>query len=121
MIPTDCPSGYFRSLALCYENCRTGYYHVLGVCWARCAAGYTDHGATCFKNLFNFYFKSTYIPGSLTNFDSRVPCPKGMYRQGALCYRNCNNIGMENCGIGACSSSSDVCASSIAKMVLDVF
>lgn len=21
-IPTDCPNGYFRSLAMCYENCR---------------------------------------------------------------------------------------------------
>ena len=103
VIPTGCPSGYYRSLALCYEYCRAGYYVVLGVCWAYCEPGYIDHGATCYKNFFRWYFKPTYMAGSLTNFDSRVPCPSGMYRSGALCYRDCNNIGMVNCGIGACS------------------
>jgi hypothetical protein len=103
VIPTDCPAGYYRSLALCYEYCAPGYYVVLGVCWAHCGSGYADHGATCFHNLFNWYFKPTYIPGSLPNWDGRVPCPSGMYRAGALCYRDCGNIGMVNCGIGACS------------------
>jgi hypothetical protein len=44
-----------------------------------------------------------------------------MYRVGALCYRNCNNIGLENCGIGACSATSQSCTSSIISMDSDVF
>jgi len=120
VIPTGCPSGYFRSLALCYQYCNPGYRHVLGICWADCSGGYTDHGLTCFKSLFSWYFKHSYIPGSLTNFSDRIPCPEGMYRGGALCYRNCENIGMANCGIGACASDSATCGSSIATMVVDV-
>ena len=121
IIPTGCPNGYFRSLALCFEYCKSGYYHVLGICWANCGSGYADHGLTCFKHLFSWYFKHSYIPNSITNFSDRVPCPEGMYRAGALCYRNCNNIGLENCGIGACSASSEQCTSSIINMVTDVF
>ncbi len=121
IIPTGCPKGYFRSLALCYEYCASGYRHVLGVCWHDCSAGYADHGMSCYNNLFRWYFKHSYIPNSITNFSSLVPCPEGMYRFGALCYRNCNNIGLENCGIGACASTSQQCASSIIGMVSDIF
>lgn len=94
IIPTGCPNGYFRSLALCYEYCKPGYRHVLGVCWADCESGFSDIGLACFKHIFNWYFKNTYIPHSLTNFASEVPCPYGMYKFGALCYRDCNNIGL---------------------------
>ena len=121
IIPTGCPSGYFRFLALCYEYCGNGYTFVLGVCWAGCDSGYTDHGLSCFKNLFSWYFKHSYIPGSLTNFSSKIPCPSGMYRSGALCYRDCNNIGMENCGIGACAADGATCASKIGSMIQGVF
>jgi hypothetical protein len=119
-IPTGCPPGYFRSLALCYQNCDNGYTFFLGVCWATCESGYDDHGATCYKSFFRWYFKHSYIPRSLTNFSSEVPCPKGMYRSLALCYRNCEHIAMENCGIGACSASKESCASSIVTMAVDV-
>lgn len=46
-IPTDCPDGWERKLALCYEKCKSGYKHVLGVCWK---------------------FPKSYIPKSITNF-----------------------------------------------------
>jgi hypothetical protein len=44
-----------------------------------------------------------------------------MYRSGALCYRDCNNIGLQNCGIGACASDGTVCAEKIVGMVQGVF
>ena len=56
----------------------------------------------------------------MTNFDGRVPCPGDMYRSGAVCYRNCEIIGMENCGIGACTSNSNDCAWQILNMVKGV-
>jgi hypothetical protein len=120
VIPTGCPAGYFRSLALCYQYCGQNYRHVLGICWQDCPSGYADHGMSCFKNLFSWFFKHSYIPGSITNFSDRVPCPTGMYRSGALCYRNCENIGMFNCGIGACVSEPGVCGITIATMVIEV-
>jgi len=73
-IPTNCPNGFFRSLALCYEYCKPGYYHFLGVCWQKCKKEYSDHGATCFKHILNWYFKDTYIPTSITNFHSSIAC-----------------------------------------------
>jgi hypothetical protein len=123
VIPTGCPDGWFRSLALCYEECKSGYSFVAGVCWEKCRSGYTDLGASCFKwNWFKSktYFKSTYIPSSMTNFDSRIPCDDGYYKSGALCYRDCNNIYLENCGIGACAANSASCAAGIIQTVVDV-
>ena len=99
-IPTGCPSGWFRSVALCYKNCKEGYKHVLGVCWQKkCPKGYKDHGLTCFK--FNWLksktkVKDSYVPSSMNNFDSRIPCPDEHYKSGALCYRNCNKAGLVN-------------------------
>jgi hypothetical protein len=122
-IPTGCPSGYFRSLALCYEECRDNKIFVAGVCWEQCDSGFTDIGAVCLKfDWFQtkLYFKSSYIPSSLTNFDDRVPCEKGSYKWGALCYRDCNNIFLENCGIGACAANAASCAAGIIKTVIDV-
>ena len=43
-IPTDCPPGWFRSLALCYEYCKDNYRHIAGVCYKNCDPGYKDHG-----------------------------------------------------------------------------
>ncbi len=122
VIPTACPEGMFRFLALCYEKCPPGWTFVLGVCWSGCDPGYDNHPASCYKSLFRWYFKSSYISPSITNFSDRVPCDKGMYRPAgsALCYRDCNNIGMANCGIGACSSDTTSCLTSIGSMVVDV-
>ena len=122
-IPTGCPSGWFRSAALCYEKCKSGYNHVLGVCWqSSCPSGYADHGATCFK--WNWFksrtiWKHSYIPASMTNLDSRIPCPYEHYKSGALCYRNCNKAGLVNCGIGACAASGETCAMGITTMAVD--
>jgi hypothetical protein len=119
-IPTGCPEGYFRSLALCYKQCKPGYKFVLGVCWEICPQGYKNLPLRCWKKLFSWYFKHSYIPHILTNFSDKVPCGSGRYRVGALCYRDCANVGLENCGIGACSSSKESCASSIWEMVESV-
>lgn len=61
-----------------------------------------------------------YWTHSMTNFDNRIPCPSGMYRGGALCYRDCVKIGMVNCGIGACARDGGACASNIVNMAVSV-
>lgn len=38
---------------------------------------------------------------------------------GALCYKDCNNIGLVNCGIGACASSSSVCGIDIGSIAIN--
>jgi len=73
-IPTLCPPGMFRSLALCFDYCIEGYTHVLGVCW---------------KGIHS------YIPHSVTNFSA--VCEDGKYLMGALCYRDCKTHNMVNC------------------------
>lgn len=117
VIPTGCPPGFFRSLALCYQYCAPGYTHILGICYKDCDAGYDNHGLSCYKNIIRWYFKHAYIPESLTNFSDKVPCPGDMYRAGALCYRDCRIIGMENCGIGACIAEGASCSMQILQMV----
>lgn len=119
-IPTDCPKGYFRSLALCYQQCNPGWSFIAGVCYQGCGAGYRDDGLSCYRSLFDFYFKPAYIPASLTNFAPEIPCPGNMYRFGALCYRDCNLIGMQNCGMGACIAEGASCALKIGEMAIAV-
>lgn len=40
-------------------------------------------------------------------------CNGDKYLSGALCYNDCNKIGMNNCGIGYCAASSEECAAGI--------
>jgi hypothetical protein len=119
IIPTGCPSGYFRSLALCYEYCKPNYRHFAGLCYADCESrSWTDMGLFCIRADFKIKGKHIYVPNSLTNFDGRVPCPEGRYRIAALCYKDCNNIGMVNCGPLACSADSSGYLTSVLDMVV---
>ncbi len=123
VIPTRCSEGYFRFGALCYEYCRPGYRFVGSVCWEDCAEGYSDIGAICSKwDWFNtsLYFKHSYISSSYTNFDSRANCEEGQYKGGALCYRDCAKIFLENCGIGACAASTSACILGVVETVVKV-
>lgn len=72
---------------LCYPKCRSTHYGVGPVCWQRCPAGYADHGATCFRHIFDFFFKNTYGRGAGTPVST---CAAGMERNGALCYPKCS-------------------------------
>lgn len=62
LVPTACPSGYFRSLALCYKNCDKGYKFMAGLCYSICPSGYAAHGLSCFKTIIDFHFKKSYVP-----------------------------------------------------------
>lgn len=43
-----------------------------------------------------------------------------MYLMGALCYRDCNKVHLDNCGIGACASDGETCGISIGMMFVDL-
>lgn len=85
---------------------------------------YSDHGATCYKAPWDFYFKSHYWAHRLTKFDSRVGCcHSDQYKSGAMCYRKCelpDKSPMVNCGWDACSSAGETCASTIMNMVFEI-
>ena len=120
IIPKACPQGFKRKAALCEENCRSGYKLIASVCYKNCRPGYKDHGLSCYKNFGKWHFKSSYIPKRLTNFDKKVKCPGKMYHSGALCYRDCNVIGLVNCGIGACAISKEACGNKIGEIIKTV-
>lgn len=71
---------------LCYPRCNGGYYGVGPVCWQSCKAGYADHGATCYKGFFDWYFKNTYGRGA---GGPLTACVAGQERNGSLCYPVC--------------------------------
>ncbi len=129
--------GYHRQGALYYKNCKSGYTNVLGICWQSCGSHYTDFGATCTRchwrtcgGWFKYpclkchtYGKHTYGTHIITLFDSRVKCRgSDRYKGGALCYRNCGrqNDGLENCGIGACASSTGACLAGVLTMIAEL-
>jgi hypothetical protein len=131
-IPGGCPSGWRRDMAECFQVCRAGYYYVGGgTCWQYCRNGYHDHGATCYKNFFNWYFKSHYWTSRKTNFDGSIPCDENQYKSGAMCYLDCANpppgssaadkTSMVNCfGYDSCGNDGDGCGAAIMEIVLEV-
>jgi hypothetical protein len=122
-IPTDCPRGYHREMALCYKTCKNGYSHWGGICWEECNNGRENCGAVCGRGscwkFWTWRAKKSYIPRSITNFHEDVGCGKGMYKSGSLCYRDCNKIGLTNCGIGACSADASSCIKGIISIAID--
>jgi len=119
-VPTKCIDGWTRFGALCYKNCKDGYKLVWGVCWETCKKHYKELGIGCYKAPFSFYFKKSYVTSTATNFENEATCQAGMYKNGALCYRDCNNIGMSNCGLGFCSADETACSLGITQMVFDI-
>ena len=99
IIPKDCPKGYDRHFEMCFEKCKEGYRFSFGVCVKQCDEGYKEKAIICYKAWNDWYFKRNYSPDFLTNFNEKVPCPDSTYKFGALCYRDCNLIEIENCGI----------------------
>jgi hypothetical protein len=85
-VPMICATNQEGQGGLCYPRCNSTHYGVGPVCWERCKAGFADHGATCFNNLFNWYFKNTYGRGAGLPLSA---CPLGLERNGALCYPRC--------------------------------
>jgi len=124
IVPTGCPKGYFRYLALCIQDCKSGYSFDGGLlCIKNCPPNTTTYALTCTHwdaLVWNDWTvgRDPYAPHSITNFD--VPCPSGYYKGGALCYRDCGKIGLVNCGIGMCAASREACAAGIAEMVANV-
>ena len=122
-IPSVCPHNWTRSLALCFQNCRSGYSLWGGICWEQCTGGRKNCGAVCGRGscwkFWNWRAKKSYIPQSITNFDSRVGCPEGEYKVGAMCYRDCGKVGLTNCGIGACAADTSSCIKGIINMAID--
>jgi hypothetical protein len=121
-IPTGCPSGFFRWGAMCYDECKKKHKFVSGLCvQTGCKSGYKSKGPLCVKknNIFKTKVKGVYAPKTLTNFSSRIPCPDGKYKSGALCYKDCSKYNMSNCGAGACALSSATCNTSIIGMTVD--
>jgi len=121
--PVNCPRGYKRNGAVCQELCMDDYRLVIGICWQDCPEDSSDWGIWCNQGFFRGFFKHSYIPHTLTNYDSKVLCPKGKYKWNIpfpLCYNNCENIGMYNCGPGACAQSETLCVTSIITMIADV-
>lgn len=118
----NCKAGWHKEAAMCYQNCKDGYKGVAGVCWMKCPKGYTDMGVSCTNwNTWRTKTKKSYVADQATMFESDVTeCPTNKYQQAALCYWNCEAIGMHNCGIGACAYDSSTCSDSIGNIVLGV-
>ena len=115
----NCPEGYRKSGALCYESCRDDYKVVAGICWSECDGGWKDYGMTCTQKKYPYKTrgKKSYMPKSKTMFDG--VCPSSKYRSGALCYFDCRPLGMSNCGIGGCARNAASCGTTITNMAVD--
>lgn len=131
IIPTQCKNGGEYQAGLCYTRCQPGYQGVGPVCWEICPAGYRNDPASCFKSIFNWYFKKSYgrgvglIPTECQNqmeYDVGLcynNCKPGYDGVGPICWQLCLGETSFNCGMG-CSDTKSGCISAVASMVKSV-
>ena len=129
-IPKGCGDKQNQA-GLCYTPCKADYDAVGPLCWAECRSGFRDDGATCFKSLFNFYFKDTYGRGAGTipkqcdrNEENDAglcydKCKDGFEGIGPVCWRRCEGDTPVNCGL-ACASSRSACVSKVFEQIVSV-
>jgi hypothetical protein len=130
LIPTGCWDRENHN-DLCYARCNGGYDGVGPVCWQQCPGDWQNHPASCFKHIFQWYFKHSYGRGVgilPTGCDSDREndaglcyprCSEGYYGVGPVCWKSCSGSSPVDCG-AACGSSSKVCVEKIFNMVQTV-
>jgi len=124
-LPTDCPAGFFRSTLFCFQNCKPGWkFDGIAFCDKICPPDTTSLPLVCThfdKDPTKIWSvgKESYLPKTYTNFEDEVPCPIGMWKILGLCYRDCNNIGLRNCGPLMCASDLTTCGTGVIDMSVD--
>ena len=120
-IPKNCPEGYTREGALCFQTCNEAAKLRNYVCNEE--GGFKMFAYAfchCGSSLTNWFFINYFSNQVLTNFNEKITCNDNTHwHHGALCYtKNCEVFmpGFVNCGIGACTSSSAVCFGEILRM-----
>lgn len=86
--PLTCASNEDFNGALCYPKCQAGYTGDGPVCWEVCKAGYRNDPASCFKSIFDWYFKKSYGRGAGRAVST---CPPGKENNSGLCYPVCRS------------------------------
>lgn len=130
VIPTGCGSKE-NSNGLCYDYCAQNYSGNGPLCLENCRGGYTNHPLSCYKNLFNWYFKGSYGRGAgtiPTSCDSDrendaglcyVRCGDTFYGVGPVCWKRCSGSTSTECG-AACASDTNACVSKIFEQIVSV-
>jgi hypothetical protein len=97
----DCSSKDFYSIySLCQKKCPPNYYSCGGVICS------TDQYC---KNPEKFITVEISLREYTDISNPEIGCKKGFYKKGVICYEECANLGMYNCGIGKCASSKEMC------------
>lgn len=114
----------------CDENRRRYWRDRAAMCYQDCDSNYNDLGLSCqregwvwidsyTKNIKPYHME---VPRRLAYWDDEMTCPREKPRKIAgLCYNECGGTSMLDCGPAACSQSLQICAATIAEMVLNAF
>lgn len=124
-----CPSSYTYQRLLIVDRCvasqcKSGFRKgtvFSTTCFEVCPSGYADHPLSCFKNLFRWFFKSTYDLTTFALSDPRAYCDYGFYKNEKYCYRDCGLKNMVNCRTDICSITYSACSDGLKNMVKDFF
>ena len=118
----SCPSNYKKLKSSCLEICKAGYKRYGVMCLKNCSSDQVDQKMFCFNKKNSTYTeKDSYILDFLTIEDDSVTCSDNeRYKSGLLCYKNCTSLGMANCGLSECASSSEMCHASSTQLPVEL-
>lgn len=108
-VPNDCKSGYKKGTVFSTT------------CFQVCPSGYANHPLSCYKNLFRWFFKSTYDLPTFPLDDPRAYCDYGFYKNEKYCYKDCGLKNMINCRTDICAITYSACSEGLKNMVKDFF
>jgi hypothetical protein len=114
----ECPKNYTHLLGACLENCQEGYSYSGGLCLKNCEANEIDCGAFCGQESCqssSMTAKESYVPNFKSIKDEDIKCTYKEYKDNYVCVRDCKFIGLENCNLGTCAYSKDLCLGNLPE------
>lgn len=110
-----CPKGSTEEKGLCFLACAAGYKLQRGLCVEDCGSTSADKGDFCLINGILIPKKSYFA--EVVQYESTTVCKDGYFKLNGLCYRDCKELGMFNCGTEICTHKPESCTTELKQII----
>lgn len=110
-----CPSGSTEEKGLCWTPCVSGYKLERGLCIEDCGNATLERGDCCIRS-GKLIPRKSYFADTVP-YESTTSCKEGYYKSNGMCYRDCEALGMHNCGTEICTDKPETCTSTLKNTI----
>lgn len=113
-----CPKGSTEEKGLCFAPCAVGYKLQRAHCVEQCITAESDKGQFCLV-MSKLIPKKSYF-ADIVPYESATVCKDNYFKLNGLCYRDCKELGMFNCGTEICTDKAESCTAELKDIVKKV-